>query len=40
VVVRDEDGPVAYGASGLHRLRDDTVEGVDPLLPYGPHELR
>ena len=37
VVVRDEDGPVAFGTSGLHRLRDDTVEGVDPLLPYGPH---
>jgi hypothetical protein len=37
VVVRDEDGPVAFGTSGLHRLRDNTVEGVDPLLPYGPH---
>jgi len=37
VVVRDEDGPVAFGTSGLHRLRDDTVEGVDPLLPYGPY---
>jgi hypothetical protein len=37
VVVRDEDGPVAFGTSGLHRLHDGTVEGVDPLLPYGPH---
>ncbi|MCU7731060.1 phage holin family protein [Actinoplanes sp. KI2] len=37
VVVRDEDGPVALGTAGLHRLRSDTVEGVDPLLPYGPH---
>jgi hypothetical protein len=37
VVVRDEDGPVAFGTSGLHRLRNDTVEGVDPLLPYGPY---
>jgi hypothetical protein len=37
VVVRDEDGPVAFGTAGLHRLRDDTVEGVDPLLPYGPY---
>ncbi|MET3427520.1 hypothetical protein BJ973_006732 [Actinoplanes tereljensis] len=36
VVVRDEDGPVALGTSGLHRLRDGTVEGADPLLPYGP----
>ncbi|GIM93878.1 membrane protein [Paractinoplanes toevensis] len=37
VVVRDEDGPVALGTSGLHRLSDGTVEGADPLLPYGPH---
>ncbi|GAA0536133.1 phage holin family protein [Paractinoplanes ferrugineus] len=36
VVVRDEDGPVALGTSGRHRLRDGHVEGVDPLLPYGP----
>ncbi|HEU4346666.1 MAG TPA: alkaline phosphatase family protein [Actinoplanes sp.] len=37
VVVRDGDGPVAYGTAGAHRLTDGTVEGVDPLLPYGPH---
>ncbi|WP_433373752.1 alkaline phosphatase family protein [Actinoplanes sp. CA-142083] len=37
VVVREEHGPVAYGTSGLHRLRDNTVEGLDPLIPYGPH---
>ncbi|MFI6079068.1 alkaline phosphatase family protein [Actinoplanes sp. NPDC051343] len=37
VVVRDEDGPVAIGAAGSHRLRDGVVQGVDPLLPYGPH---
>jgi hypothetical protein len=36
-VVRDVDGPVAIGTSGRHRLRDGVVEGVDPLLPYGPH---
>ncbi|BCJ52607.1 hypothetical protein Asp14428_40820 [Actinoplanes sp. NBRC 14428] len=37
VVVREGDGPVAYGAAGSHRLVDGTVEGQDPLLPYGPH---
>lgn len=37
VVVREDDGPVAYGPAGSHRLVDGTVEGQDPLLPYGPH---
>jgi hypothetical protein len=37
VVVRDDDGPVAIGAAGSHRLADGVVQGVDPLLPYGPH---
>jgi hypothetical protein len=37
VIVDDEDGPVALGSAGTHRLRDGSVEGVDPLLPYGPH---
>jgi hypothetical protein len=36
VVVRDDDGPVAYGAAGSHRLSDGQVEGVDPLTPFGP----
>ncbi|MCY4726755.1 alkaline phosphatase family protein [Nocardioides sp. STR2] len=36
VVVMDDDGPVALGAAGLHRLDDGTVEGEDPLLPFGP----
>jgi hypothetical protein len=40
LVVRDADGPVAIGTAGSHRLRDGTVEGVDPLLPYGPHARR
>lgn len=42
VVVRDDDGPVAIGAAGSHRLRDGVVQGIDPLLPYGPqarHDL-
>ncbi|MFI7602566.1 alkaline phosphatase family protein [Actinoplanes sp. NPDC049681] len=37
VVVRESDGPVAYGAAGSQRLVDGTVQGQDPLLPYGPH---
>ncbi|MGK5680534.1 alkaline phosphatase family protein [Actinoplanes sp. URMC 104] len=36
VVVLDDDGPVALGTSGTHRLRDGVVHGIDPLLPYGP----
>jgi len=37
LVIVDDDGPVALGLAGCHRLRDDTVEGIDPLLPYGRH---
>lgn len=37
VVIVDDDGPVALGMAGSHRLLDGTVEGIDPLLPYGPH---
>jgi Type I phosphodiesterase / nucleotide pyrophosphatase len=37
LVVVDDDGPVALGAAGSHRLREGMVTGVDPLLPYGPH---
>lgn len=36
IVVMDDDGPVALGPAGLHRLDDGTVEGEDPLLPFGP----
>lgn len=36
VIVDDDDGPVAFGPSGSHRLSDGTVQGQDPLLPYGP----
>jgi hypothetical protein len=37
VVLLDEDGPVAFGTSGTHRLAGGAIKGVDPLLPYGPH---
>jgi hypothetical protein len=36
LVVMDDGGPVAIGVDGSHRLVDGTVEGIDPLLPYGP----
>jgi hypothetical protein len=36
LVVVDDDGPVVIGMDGSHRLRDGTIEGIDPLLPYGP----
>jgi hypothetical protein len=38
VVVTDDDvdGPIALGNAGWHRLKDGHVEGVDPLLPFGP----
>lgn len=37
VVVRDADGhDLVLGARGEHRLDDGTVEGEDPLAPFGP----
>lgn len=36
LLVVDDDGPVAIGTDGSHRLLDGTIEGIDPLLPYGP----
>ncbi|HEX6148255.1 alkaline phosphatase family protein, partial [Nocardioides sp.] len=36
VVVMDDDGPVALGRAGWHRLDDGHVEGEDPLIPFGP----
>ena len=37
VVVMDDDGPVALGNHGWHRLDDGYVEGVDPLTAFGPY---
>lgn len=36
VVDTIEHGPVALGARGEHRLRDEVVIGDDPLAPFGP----
>ena len=35
-VVETEDGPVAIGPRGEHRLRDGVVTGTDPLTPFRP----
>ncbi len=41
VVVRTVDhGPVAIGPAGSHRLADGVIDGVDPVLPYGPYAAR
>ena len=36
VVDTEAQGPVAINEGGVHRLRDGTVDGVDPLAPFGP----
>ncbi len=37
VVDTVEDGPVAIGTGGEHRVRDGVVVGEDPLARFGPH---
>jgi uncharacterized membrane protein YvlD (DUF360 family) len=37
VVVMDANGPIALGAAGSHRLVDGRIDGVDPLVPFGPN---
>ena len=32
-------GPVAVGRAGVHYLADDSVEGIDPLAPFGEYAL-
>ncbi|MEV6637708.1 alkaline phosphatase family protein [Actinoplanes sp. NPDC051470] len=36
VVDAGDEGPIAFGTAGSHRLRDGLVRGEDPLTPYGP----
>jgi uncharacterized membrane protein YvlD (DUF360 family) len=37
LLVRDEQrGDLVLGAGGEHQLRDGTVSGADPLVPFGP----
>ncbi len=35
-VVETDEGPVAIGPRGEHRLRDGGVTGTDPLIPFRP----
>lgn len=37
VVAQSSAGPVAVGATGRRLLASDTVDGDDPLLPFGEH---
>jgi uncharacterized membrane protein YvlD (DUF360 family) len=38
VMVRSETlGPLAIGAHGIHHLADGHIDGVDPLVPFGPN---
>jgi putative membrane protein len=38
VMIRSREyGAMVIGASGIRYLSDDRVEGVDPLLPFGPN---
>jgi uncharacterized membrane protein YvlD (DUF360 family) len=36
-VLSREHGPVAIGADGYRRLREDEISGVDPLRDFAPH---
>jgi uncharacterized membrane protein YvlD (DUF360 family) len=41
VMVRSAaDGALVLGAEGVHRLADDTVDGVDPLAGFSPNAAR
>ncbi len=36
MVHSQEHGPMALGSEGIHYLKDGTIEGEDPLSPFGP----
>ena len=40
LVHSEERGPLAIGKEGAYFLRDGSVEGEDPLAPFGPHAAR
>ena len=40
LVHSDARGPLAIGKEGIRILSDDTVEGEDPLAPFGPHAAK
>ena len=40
MVCSDAHGPMVVGHEGLHVFRTGTIEGRDPLAPYGPYAAR
>jgi hypothetical protein len=40
LVHSEERGPLAIGKHGAYFLRDGSVDGEDPLAPFGPHAAR
>jgi putative membrane protein len=40
LVHSEERGPLAIGKGGAHFLRDGSVDGEDPLAPFGPRAAR
>src|SRR5215207_5451189 len=40
IVHSEERGPLAIGKGGAHFLHDGSVDGEDPLAPFGPHAAR
>ncbi|MBW3633617.1 MAG: phage holin family protein, partial [Chloroflexi bacterium] len=40
LVHSEERGPLAIGKTGIHFLRDGTIDGEDPLVQFGPHAAR
>jgi uncharacterized membrane protein YvlD (DUF360 family) len=40
LVRSDAQGDIVIGKQGVHYLKDDLVEGIDPLLDFGPNATR
>jgi uncharacterized membrane protein YvlD (DUF360 family) len=40
LVESEAQGPLVIGKTGVHYLRDDTVDGDDPIAQFGPHAAR
>lgn len=40
MVHSEEHGPMAMGREGIHYIKDGTIEGEDPLIPFGPRAYK
>ena len=40
LVHSEAHGPLAIGETGAHHLRDGTIDGEDPVIPFGPNAAR